>query len=115
MSKGLSQAKKSAVFEKYEGRCAYCGKELTTSNFHIDHINPKSCGGGNETSNLNPSCANCNASKSDKDLEDYRLFMMIRNSAFNGIITTALWRLLQNRGVMINLPIHIFHYETEAA
>lgn len=27
------------VFDKYNGRCAYCGCDLTKS-FHVDHFNP---------------------------------------------------------------------------
>lgn len=57
------------VIEKYSGKCAYCGCECL-DNYHIDHKNPLSKGGGNEFDNLALSCPHCNLSKHNKtDIE----------------------------------------------
>ena len=31
---------REAVFQKYGGRCAYCGKEIEYKDMHIDHLIP---------------------------------------------------------------------------
>jgi len=57
------------IINKYNGKCAYCGKP-TLNNYHIDHKLPLSKGGGNEINNLALSCPTCNLSKNDKtDIE----------------------------------------------
>ncbi|EBU7540227.1 HNH endonuclease [Salmonella enterica subsp. salamae] len=87
MAKKISKLKKMVVFEKCAARCAYCGKSLSPQTAHIDHIHPKSLGGGNDIANLNLACVQCNTAKSDKDIEDFRLFKMIQLSEFKEVIT----------------------------
>jgi len=60
------------VFNKYGGRCAYCGCKITLKNFQIDHIHPKYRGGENEMSNYNPSCRQCNYYKSTFTTQELR-------------------------------------------
>ena len=57
------------VREKYNGACAYCG--TTEGEFHIDHILPRSRGGGNGLDNLAWSCASCNLSKGAKTPQEW--------------------------------------------
>jgi len=38
----------------------------------VDHIHPRSCGGGNEIENLNPACRLCNNFKAVWSLEEFR-------------------------------------------
>jgi len=63
------------IYNKYAGRCAYCGVVLP-NNWQIDHIKPvKGIRGKadlNTISNFNPSCKKCNASKGDKNIEQWR-------------------------------------------
>lgn len=59
------------VFKKYQGRCAYCGSELEKG-WHVDHINPKIYGGGDEIENLNPACKDCNLYKGHSDIDTFR-------------------------------------------
>ncbi|EBY5038928.1 HNH endonuclease [Salmonella enterica subsp. enterica serovar Kottbus] len=108
MAKKISKLKKMVVFEKCAARCAYCGKSLSPQ---TAHIHPKSLGGGNDIANLNLACVQCNTAKSDKDIEDFRLFKMIQLSDFKEVITGRQWRELQDRGVFINLPVYTFHFE----
>jgi len=63
--------KRNVVFNKYNGKCAYCGVELPKG-WNIDHITPKVYGGTNDLDNLNPSCKDCNNYKCHTDLEGYR-------------------------------------------
>jgi hypothetical protein len=68
----LSKAKiRAIVFDKYGGKCAYCGVDLVKG-WHVDHIKPKIFGGTNDLDNLNPSCKDCNNYKCHADLEGYR-------------------------------------------
>lgn len=49
-------------------RCEYCRRPqpITGITFHIEHIIPKSRGGGNHWGNLALSCPSCNYRKQDK-------------------------------------------------
>lgn len=66
------------VYEKYDGRCAYCGKKIEYSKMQIDHIVSKKTAEvektkvDNSLSNLNPSCARCNKWKGGMRLETFR-------------------------------------------
>lgn len=62
------------VYEKYNGRCAYCGTELG-KHWDIDHINPKAIRGTDDEENLNPSCKSCNNYKGAWGLEEFRLHL----------------------------------------
>lgn len=51
-----------AVLARDGRRCGYCGKHATT----IDHILPRSRGGGNTWLNTVAACETCNGRKSDR-------------------------------------------------
>lgn len=70
--KALARARRCAVYEKYGGRCAYCGAPITYQEMQVDHIVPVANGGTNELTNLNPSCPTCNAFKADKSIKSFR-------------------------------------------
>lgn len=74
------------VFNKYGGKCAYCGCELKKG-WHVDHIEPKwhtwkdeeklkklvkVTKGSDGIDNLNPSCSRCNKWKSTFSIEQFR-------------------------------------------
>lgn len=85
MSKCISVTKREKVFFKFKGKCAYCGCELNLLTFQVDHIVPKRGYGRNDYENLNPSCSSCNASKSNKLIEEWR------NSLENRFYSTILY------------------------
>lgn len=58
------------IIKKYDGKCAYCGKNCIKK-YHIDHKIPLPKGGGNEFENLALSCPKCNLSKNDKTDVEY--------------------------------------------
>ena len=51
------------VFKRDDYTCAYCGSHR---NLTVDHVMPKSRGGGNSWENLITSCFNCNSKKGDR-------------------------------------------------
>ena len=67
--------KKLRVFNKYNGRCAYCGRKISLESMTIDHWIPKSDGGDNNIDNLFPSCLQCNKDKSNEPLVLLRMKM----------------------------------------
>lgn len=58
------------VFERDGEKCRYCGCE--EGPFHLDHIVPWSLGGAHTPQNLTVACAQCNWSKGNKTIEEWR-------------------------------------------
>lgn len=54
---------KEALLKETDGRCIYCGKEITLAETTEDHIYPKKAGGINIFANLVASCKTCNEKK----------------------------------------------------
>jgi 5-methylcytosine-specific restriction endonuclease McrA len=86
----MKKKERQDIFEKYGGKCAYCGCELLKG-WHVDHIEPvvrdskwnKGKGRFQQTGtlrnpendnleNYNPSCASCNIQKNSYTLEQFR-------------------------------------------
>ena len=55
-----SGGQRRRVFKRDGNRCVKCG---STERLEIDHIVPRSRGGGNEESNLQTLCHGCNLAK----------------------------------------------------
>lgn len=75
------------ILRRDEHMCAYCGKHATT----VDHILPKSKGGGEEDNNLVACCKSCNQIKNNRSLEEAKFtfwkgFDVIK-LGYNGNIT----------------------------
>lgn len=80
----MNMTTRRLVYDKYGGRCAYCGKELRFEDMQVDHIVPVWRGRDHETlskmvaigddsvENLNPSCRACNFRKGTNSVEDFR-------------------------------------------
>lgn len=80
------------VYAKYDGHCAYCGKEITFKEMQVDHKHPKHLASWIESSvmrkmyeidplinsinNLMPSCRRCNHYKRGELLENWRKLLM---------------------------------------
>lgn len=60
------RATRDGILCRDKHTCAYCGGRATT----IDHIMPKSRGGGDTWLNLIAACASCNGRKSDRTPEE---------------------------------------------
>lgn len=74
----MTTTAKESLLKQSGGRCIYCGHELTVSNMTVDHIIPKSAGGGDAETNLIACCKECNAKKADQALG---VFLLQKGSA----------------------------------
>ncbi len=67
---------RKAVYKITDGHCAYCGIIIfIDSDWHMDHIIPRSMGGGWGIENRYPACARCNIRKSFYDPEGFKSFL----------------------------------------
>ncbi|MFO0832909.1 MAG: HNH endonuclease [Phycisphaerales bacterium] len=57
------------LFARDRNRCQYCGRIFSTSDLSIDHVNPRSRGGGDTWENLVCACIRCNARKGGRTPE----------------------------------------------
>ena len=71
--KSISKATRLKVYEKYGGRCAYCGCTLELKDMQVDHIQSVYWyNGANDIENYNPACRMCNFYKSTRTVEDFK-------------------------------------------
>jgi len=56
------------ILSKADHRCVYCGRPATV----VDHVTPLSRGGHSLRDNLVASCVQCNSSKGDRRLDEWR-------------------------------------------
>jgi 5-methylcytosine-specific restriction endonuclease McrA len=54
------------IYARDGNMCQYCGKKFPTSELSLDHIIPRSRGGGDTWENLVCACTGCNSKKADK-------------------------------------------------
>ncbi len=76
----ISKAKREAVYQKYNGRCAYCGRKIAYKNMQVDHFRPLRAwnieeSGTDDLDNLMPSCRMCNHYKRANSLETFRRYI----------------------------------------
>jgi 5-methylcytosine-specific restriction endonuclease McrA len=74
----LSQREvKSLVWRKSCGHCWYCGVIVDPfEDFVVDHFVSRARGGGDELTNLVPSCRWCNSAKGARTIEGFRQRLM---------------------------------------
>ncbi len=65
------------VYQKYNGKCAYCGCDIEFKKMQVDHFYPQHLTRPiefeiNHGSNLMPSCQKCNNHKSGMTIEMWR-------------------------------------------
>ena len=63
---------KNALYGDQEGVCNGCELFFYIQNFDVDHVVPRSKGGGDEYENLQLLCASCNSIKGTGDQEDLK-------------------------------------------
>lgn len=62
----LSRTLRQQVIERDGYTCGLCGEDVEPTDVHIDHIHPKSLGGGDELENLQVAHSLCNIRKGAK-------------------------------------------------
>lgn len=70
--KTIKKSERIAIYEKYDGHCAYCGKAIEYKEMQVDHMTPLRLGGADEMSNYMPACRRCNHYKRGGSLEGFR-------------------------------------------
>jgi ATP adenylyltransferase len=68
----ISGTLKYEVLKRARYRCELCGVSAAEIALEVDHIQPRSLGGGDELTNLQALCYRCNAQKSNRDDTDFR-------------------------------------------
>ena len=69
---------RQAVYEKYGGHCAYCGRAIAFRDMQVDHIVARHRFRNTDHTdmdvleNYNPACRACNFRKGTLSLEDFR-------------------------------------------
>ena len=61
--RGQSEAIGRNIFARDNNQCQYCGKKFPTSELSLDHVIPRSQGGGTTWDNIVCSCVDCNVRK----------------------------------------------------
>ena len=64
---------KERLYKEQSGKCKGCGEEFKIVNLTIDHIVPKSKGGGDYYENYQLLCGSCNSIKGDRPMEFLRM------------------------------------------
>lgn len=64
------------IFARDSSRCQYCGKKFSTSDLTLDHIVPRSQGGGATWENIVCACMNCNVRKGGRTPEQANMTLI---------------------------------------
>lgn len=120
MRKRLTKVERQAVYDKFEGCCAYCGCELDIQDMQVDHIesirrhesdelNGEDTTWLNKLENLNPACRSCNFYKGEMSIESFRKQL---NGILNRLDKVFIFRLAVKYGLIRITPNPIrFYFE----
>jgi 5-methylcytosine-specific restriction endonuclease McrA len=67
---------RAAIFKRDDFHCQYCGHFVRPTNITIDHIIPKSRGGGSTFANCVAACSACNKKKANKTPEEANMKLL---------------------------------------
>lgn len=68
----LMRANRMRIYKRDHHQCVYCG---STKDLTLDHVMPKSRGGGNDWTNLVTSCFKCNLRKGNRTPDEAKMAM----------------------------------------
>lgn len=105
------------VWMKYNGHCAYCGKNIAYNDMQVDHLIPKhrSRGGGRSPvidtfNNYMPSCRRCNHYKRSYSLSAFRELL---RTIHERIIKIYIVKVAIDYGMIEFKPFECFYFEKE--
>jgi DNA modification methylase len=78
---------KERLFKQQDGNCNACGVEMRIVDFEVDHVIPKSKGGGDYYENYQLICGNCNRIKGNRPMEYLRIKIKQREEMMKDSIT----------------------------
>jgi 5-methylcytosine-specific restriction endonuclease McrA len=80
------------LFARDGNRCQYCGKRCPTSDLSLDHVVPRSHGGGNTWENIVCACIRCNVRKGGRTPEQagMKLIVVPRRPKRSPVLTIKL-------------------------
>ena len=119
----LKKSLREAVYSKCNGHCAYCGKEITYKQMHVEHVKAafhtwsdakcrrrKVTRGTDELGNLLPACARCNRWKATFSLEQFRKELEAQIERLNRYSPN--YRIAKDYGLILEQPAAIrFYFE----
>lgn len=71
----VSEKRRSLIFQKYVGHCAFCGKKISKDSFAIEYGAEKLQNRLKRYYELLPACLSCANEKRGMQLESYRQFL----------------------------------------
>lgn len=120
----MAKINRQNVYDKYDGKCAYCGCNITLKTMQVDHIKPKWHNiseekaifygiekGSDDYDNLLPSCRRCNKWKSTFSIDQFRGEIIIQLERLDKYSPN--YRLARDYGLIKETPIDVlFYFET---
>lgn len=98
------RAIRRAVWNKYGGRCAYCGAEIELRKCHMDAYYPDK---GLIQSNMMPACDSCYGHKKGKTPAEFQAYI---ESCMNSVKKNHLYKTAKRYGMVIESPRGVSFY-----
>ncbi len=86
-TESIDQAVKQRLYHEQDGKCHACATVFEIQHLEVDHIVPKSKGGGDYYENYQLLCSHCNRVKGDRPMEYLRTKIKSRQAALSQHIT----------------------------
>ena len=116
--KRIPKKTRELVLNKYGGKCAYCGCDLTLRTMQVDHIKAVYTSSlendmvetqDDSLENLNPSCRQCNFYKGTLNIEQFR--NKIKTILYGTFQSTFQAKLAKKLGMMKVTQFDKFYFE----
>lgn len=112
----MNKTKRVEIYNKFGGRCAYCGQEIEYKAMQVDHYWPKSLRyrgdlENDRIENLMPSCRKCNIHKHSLPPETWRRELSLQITRLRK--NTQFDRALRFDQVQITETPIVFYFEKE--
>lgn len=118
----MNKKDREIVFNKFGGRCAYCGCELKKG-WHLDHLDPVRRGYNyadklvmahphlDTIENAMPACAKCNINKHSESIEQFRISIARYLESLN--LRMVQYQMVKKYGLIQETGIEVkFYFET---